>query len=298
MGERALVYGAGQLRMGRVRVRSQITGASAAFAYAVLHFGDQNVTAAVQPLLPGDEAALRALEEAASLAIGMGDIPEVIRLIDKRFGPERYSLSSLFGDEQRRILEHILQPTVENVTEKLASIYAAHASLFAFLSRTGVPIPTPLRVSAEFALDAQLRRALGRDPIDKAALQELMQRAQDGMVALDLHSLGVLTDRRMREAMRRLEQSPEDGRALQHALELAEAMRDLPFAPNLWQAQNIWYELVRHSLHGNRTHARGSSWREDFLLLGARLSFDVERVAAEPAETGQGTPALSGVHAG
>ena len=36
------------------------------------------------------------------------DIPEVVRLLDKRFGENTYSLRSLFRDEQRRILKVIL----------------------------------------------------------------------------------------------------------------------------------------------------------------------------------------------
>jgi len=33
---------------------------------------------------------------------------------------------------------------------------------------------------------------------------------------------------------------------LERAVSLARTLIELPFEPNLWQAQNIWYEILRH----------------------------------------------------
>ena len=43
-------------------------------------------------------------------AVSAADLPEVVRLIDGYFGESAYSLTSLFNDEQRRILHRILMP--------------------------------------------------------------------------------------------------------------------------------------------------------------------------------------------
>ena len=43
--------------------------------------------------------------------------------------------------------------------------------------------------------------------------------------------------------MVRLQQDPADSAALNYALSLARTLHALPFGLNLWQAQNIWYDL-------------------------------------------------------
>jgi hypothetical protein len=77
-----------------------------------------------------------------------------------------------------------------------------------------------------------------------------------------------------------LEQRPHDGAAVEHALRLASTLRSLPFALDLWQAQNIWY-----SLRKLRSEQAGSSltYEESFKELGRRLSINVEELALDGA---------------
>ena len=55
--------------------------------------------------------------------------PEVIRLLDKEYGRVDYSLTSLFTDEQRRIVQLILNSTLWDIENSLTTIYQDHASL-------------------------------------------------------------------------------------------------------------------------------------------------------------------------
>ena len=52
--------GRGRLALGRVHVASAITGHAQSFSFAVLHFGDQNITAAVKAYNDSDAAAFEA----------------------------------------------------------------------------------------------------------------------------------------------------------------------------------------------------------------------------------------------
>ncbi len=275
--ERELNYGTGQLKLGLIRICSTLTEECEPVAFAVLHFGDQNLTAAVKRCDADGEAALRELESASRRAIAEGDLPEVVHLLDRFFGAARYSLTSLFSDEQRRVLQRILSPTLEELENNLATFYAEHASLLNFMGRTGLPKPPALRVAAQFATNVQLRRAMERDVIDGELILELMERARNEMVVLDTDTLSFLADARMKSAMLALEQRPQDGAAVEHALLLANTLRSLPFALNLWQAQNIWYGLRK--LAAADGHA--TAYQESFKELGRRLSINVEELAAQ-----------------
>jgi alpha-amylase/alpha-mannosidase (GH57 family) len=269
--ETALPYGLGQLRLGRVRICSILTEECEEAAYGLLHFGDQNVSAAVKRVDAGEQEALSALAKEIEDAVDASNLTEVVRLMDDYFGESRFSLTSLFADEQRRIVKSILDPTMQSLETALTDLFSSHASLLHFLGRSGLPRPAALRVAAQFAIHAQLRRALESDPIDRVAVERLLEQAREEAVVVDHPTLGYLADERMHAAMERLQRTPSDPEAVRHALSLATALRALPFSLDLWQAQNIWYEL------SPRAAGEGKALRDDFLALGAALNIRVDR---------------------
>jgi len=269
--ETTLPYGLGQLRLGRVRICSLLTEECEEAAYGLLHFGDQNVSAAVKRMEPGEQEALSLLAREIEDAVDASNLTEVVRLMDDSFGESRFSLTSLFADEQRRIVKSILDPAMQSLETALTDLYSSHASLLHFLGRSGLPRPAALRVAAQFAIHAQLRRALEADPIDVAAAERLLAQAREDAVVVDHPTLGYLADERMHAAMERLQQTPSDPEAVRHALSLATALKALPFTLDLWQAQNIWYGL------SPRVVGEGKALRDDFLGLGAALNIRVDR---------------------
>jgi alpha-amylase/alpha-mannosidase (GH57 family) len=268
--EKTLPYGLGQLRLGRVRICSILTEECEEAGYGLLHFGDQNVSAAVKRMDAEEQEALAMLAKEIEDAVDASNLAEVVRLMDDYFGESRFSLTSLFADEQRRIVKSILDPAMQSLETALTDLYTSHASLLHFLARSGLPRPAALRVAAQFAINAQLRRALEADPIDVAAVQRLLAQAREDAAVVDLSTLGYLADERMHTAMERLRQTPTDAEAVRRALNMATALRALPFSLDLWQAQNIWYELA------SRVAGEGEALRNDFLALGVALNIRVD----------------------
>ncbi|MGH9589253.1 MAG: DUF3536 domain-containing protein, partial [Terracidiphilus sp.] len=96
--------GRSRMAMGRAHVASKITGVQQSFCFAVLHFGDQNISAAVKAYSEDDAASFEAFAARTAGCIDRADFPEAVRQIDRYFGRVDYSLTSLFSDEQRRIM--------------------------------------------------------------------------------------------------------------------------------------------------------------------------------------------------
>ncbi len=268
--ETTMPYGLGQMRLGRLRLCSILTEECAEIAYGVIHFGDQNVSAAVKRLEKEDEPMLAALAQEVEESIDASNLPEVVRLMDDYFGESRYSLMSLFADEQRRIVQNILNPTVAALEATLTDLYAGHASLVHFLSRNKLPMPAALRAAGQFALHSQLKHALEAELIDVPAVQRLLAQAQEDAVSVDLATLGYQADERMHRAMERLQANPGDPDRVRRALTLAGALRLLPISLDLWQAQNIWYGLW------SSMQQESAVLRQDFLALGRELNIQVE----------------------
>jgi alpha-amylase/alpha-mannosidase (GH57 family) len=274
--------GRGRLALGRALITSGITGFAQAFSFAVLHFGDQNITAAVKPYSDKDETEFDEFSAQASECVQRADFPDVIRLIDRYHGHVGYSLTSLFTDEQRRIVQLILSSTLWDIESSLTNIYEDHASLLHYLSQAGLPKPPALTLAAEFAINAGLRRALEGDPIDQALLRSFLQLAKADKVPLDTATLSYIADQRMKRAMVELQMSAGSLEMLDRALSLAHTLVELPFELNLWQAQNIWYEILRTSNYALTSQIADDrpQWEKDFNKLGKCLSIDTTAMTA------------------
>ncbi|MFZ0338400.1 MAG: DUF3536 domain-containing protein [Terracidiphilus sp.] len=274
--------GRGRLALGRVHVASTITGHAQSFSFAVLHFGDQNITAAVKTYSEADAAAFEAFSADASGHVQRADFPEVIRLLDRYYGHADYSLTSLFTDEQRRIVQLILNSTLWDIESSLTTIYQDHASLLHYLSQAGLPKPPALTLAAGFAINAGLRRVLEVDPIDVAQLRSFLSLAKADLVPLETATLSYIADLRMKRAMVELQMSSGSLEMLDRALVLARTLTELPFDLNLWQAQNIWYEILRTSGYALTALAKEDRprWEKDFNELGTCLTFDTEAIRA------------------
>jgi alpha-amylase/alpha-mannosidase (GH57 family) len=275
--------GRGRLALGRVKIVSAITGKQQSFSFAVLHFGDQNITAAVKAYEPEDAAAFEAFASQAAGHVQHGNFPEAIRQVDSYYGHMGYSLTSLFTDEQRRIVQIILNSTLADIEKSLTTIYEEHASLLHYLSQTGLPKPPALTLAAGFAINAGLRRALESDPTDQAKLRSFLALAKANQVPLETATLSYIADQRMKRAMAGLQMSSGSRETLDRALTLARTLVELPFKLNLWQAQNIWYEILRNS--GNALTAPATEdhqrWEKNFSELGACLSIDCAAIKAQ-----------------
>jgi alpha-amylase/alpha-mannosidase (GH57 family) len=302
--------GRGRVAIGRALIRSRITEEAETVCFAVLHLGDQNLSAAVKRYDASDPVEVERFANFSTevgTAMRRANLPEVIRLIDRFFGPHRsmdsdpdfdprarisatpantgYSLTSLFADEQHRILRSILDQTLAEMEESIRKIYEDHASLMHFLTEAGMAPPPALALAATFAINASLRRALEADNFEPVEIESLIARAATDQVTLDVPLLGFTAGQRMKRAMVRLEAavSGENNTvsALNSAIAIANTCRNLPFEVNLWQAQNIWNDLLRHSDRTNWSE----DWKEGFRKLGIALNIDVDRLVIEEGVT-------------
>jgi len=281
--------GRGRLALGRAHIASAITGEHQTFSFSVLHFGDQNITAAVKVYHEADAEEFEEFAKKAAELVQRAYFPEVIRLLDREYGKVDYSLTSLFTDEQRRIVQLILNSTLWDIENTLTTIYEDHASLLHYLSQAGLPKPPALTLAAGFAVNAGLRRALETDQVDQAQVRSYLAMAKQDMVPLETATLSYIADQRMKRAMVELQMSTGSLEMLDRALAMARTLVELPFELNLWQAQNIWYEVLRSSKSNQNAMTSDDleKWEKKFNDLGNCLSVDTAAVnTPEPVAAG------------
>lgn len=265
-----------RLAVGRARLTSRITRASEVLSFAVLHLGGHAVTC-------GAHRGSR-ICDALESPFSRGDDDEVLASIDRCFGGNQFHLESLFGNEQRRIVDALLQSTLEDAEASHASLFEKHGPTMQFLTELGVPTPAALSVAAEVVLNGNLRRALAslaRDPFGEETIGRLLAEAVREGVRLDEASLAFTATQTLERMAEEFFDDPVELDRIDRLDRLRAGVRvalSMPFEVDLWWVQNLYFRCLEH--HDARA-GRTRQWREAFRDLGERLSIRLSEPIAE-----------------
>jgi hypothetical protein len=204
--------------------------------------------------------------------------------MDTHFGMHNYSLKDLFRDEQRNILHRIIAGTLQEFADKFTSLYENSRGLMGFLRETGMPVPQRFMTTAETALNLRLQQMFTTGSYEMSILREVVSEIKDWHVAVDGVSLEFIIRRRLEGAMGKLQEEPENELLLHEVLNLVESIAALPIEVNLWQAQNMYWDMVQFSsLNSQLSTEESDDYRvrsEVFNRLGQLLYFNMQAVLA------------------
>jgi alpha-amylase/alpha-mannosidase (GH57 family) len=262
-----------RLALGRVKVTSEVTTESVHLAFGVFHWGDHNLSGSVRECAEDEphEAAIREISE----TFGMADFHGTLRLLEKHIGPSTYSLSTLFRDEQRKILGIILQATLADVESVYRQVYENNAPLLRFLKALYVPLPAAFDTAAEYVLNASLRKAFEDREINLDSIMSLLEVANIEGVTLDAATLEMAIRRRLEGMAEEFGEKPEDYSLLQALDTMTSLLKDLPFEVNLRKIQNLFYAMLQTAYPEFQRKAEkeeeAREWVRLFTSLGEKL---------------------------
>jgi alpha-amylase/alpha-mannosidase (GH57 family) len=263
---------AGRLRMalGQAQFTSKVTQECETLTFWVVHFGDHNVAGGVQKF--ENPSAYEDMLSSISGAFERVDIPEVVRLLDRRFGEKTYSLRSLFRDEQRRIVRSILSSTVAEAEAAYLQLYDHHAALMRFITSLGTPLPREFSAAMEYAVNSLLRRACSSEELDGDRIRNLLREAQLNNVNLDKTTLEFLMRRKLETLASRLAADPSNPDKVIEVKNALKTVRQMPFPVNLWGPQNDVYGILttlypRIKRRAQRGEGKAQTWMEHVLPL-------------------------------
>ncbi len=276
---RKVEVGETRLVVGRVRVTSEITRESALLSFGVLHFGDHNLNGGVRAFR--GQRAYQTMVDEVTDAFSRGDLPEVIRLLDKHFLELTYSLKSLFRDEQRRVINMILASTLAEAEAAYRQTYEHHAPLMHFLADIRVPIPRELCSAAEAMMNADVRRAFQLETPDLDRVRSLFEETATWGLELDVQGIAYTINQTIGRLAERFRAQPGDPIALETLEGAVGLAHTLPFEVDLWKAQNAYYEVLHSAYPESRARADegdeiARDWAGRFVALGDQLSVRVE----------------------
>jgi alpha-amylase/alpha-mannosidase (GH57 family) len=267
-----LSSGKSRVSFGRIRIISDITLESARVTFGAVHLGDHYVTGGVRE--SPDEKTYKDAAEKITKAFESGDFTDLIRAIDAAFGSGSYSLKLLFRDEQRKILQIILNSALEEAESSYRQLYDSRAPLMRFVAAHGIPLIRHFQAAAEVTLNAELRRAIEAETVNVDLVRALMEEAKAVHVNLDAATLEFALRRKLENMAEAWEAEPCDLEKVASLEAVVRLARTFPFEIRLWEIQNIYHSVLVNSANGN--HRRGAGcdlpeWNQTFRSLGEEL---------------------------
>ncbi len=268
---------AGKLKLviGKAHITSNITWDTKLISFTVLHFGDQNINAGVRDFT-GDEA-FSVMHDEIREAFDSGDIPEVVRLMDKHFESNIYSLWHLFKDEQKDVLDQILQLTYEGVEAAYRQIYENNFTIMNFYYSLQHRLPRPFLAAAEYIINYDLKRIFEeQEGIDAVKLKRLIDETERWSVNIDTTTIGFKAASWVNAHMEKLRDQPEDISIIERIIDTLETITPLSLSLKLWKAQNTYF-LVWKDFYGAMKEKADAGdefsgqWIEGFMKLGDYL---------------------------
>jgi len=271
---------AGKMRFatGKCTIASDITWESRTITFAVLHMGDHNISAGVRDFR--DEASLRKMMEELKNAFDRGDIPDVVRLMDGHFADHIYSLWHLFKDEQKKILDQILQITYDDIEAAYRRIYENNITIMNFYHDLQHNIPRPFIAAAEYIINNDLKKIFDDTVIDKARLRRLIDEISRWGINIDKTTIGFRASSWLRMIMEQLLEDPDQVQMHEQIIETLEIIEPLSLQLDLWKAQNRYFSVYEKAFRDKQLKAgkgdeSAAVWIDTFSRLGRFLNVKI-----------------------
>lgn len=267
------------LSIGKAAISSDITWDTKIIDYAVLHLGDHNISGGARDFERDEDFSV--MQSEIMDAFEKGSVHEVIRLMDKHFGNNIYSIWHLFKDEQKKLLNQILQLTYKGVEASYRQVYENNYAIMNIFHGLNMKLPRPFFAAAEYILNTDLKRIFDDEDLNVEKLKKLIDEARKWSVTIDKTTIEFSVSKCINTHMDRLNKTPEDIMLLRKINKTLQILKSLSLAPDLWLAQNTYYSIGMDfynntmKLNASKGDKLAEEWIEDFLKLGCELKVKI-----------------------
>lgn len=266
------------LAIGRINIESDITWENGDVSFAVLHLGDHNIYGGVREYL--DNESFEAMRKDIFTAFRKSNVPGIIVLMDKHFGTHNYSFWHLFKDEQKKIIDQILEYNNIGVEGLFRQIYDNNYPIMQAIKEMNMALPKPLKIPVDFIVNAKLQRIFQSDKINMNELSQTISEVKRLLVDLDKLTLEFVLAERLTLLIERFANNPQDISDMKVAVELLKEIKKIPLNPDPWRAQNLIFDIA--GVHYQRQQQLNSEgdlsakiWCEMFRDLCERLNIKI-----------------------
>jgi hypothetical protein len=268
---------------GRTTVQSAIVLEEYTVDFAALHRGDPYIIAAGKGRM--SDSLFSAIQHDLKTAFLKGDTNEVTRLMNIAFSGNSYSLWHLFRDEQRHILNQLLDTTWLEIEAAFRHIYEHNYAIMQAMRGMNIPLPKALAEPAEFILNEAICKIIRDEREEHTSLLEHLQILADEAarfsLQLDKATIQFEASRKINRLMTLLKETPENSKLLETIEATVRILLLIVTELNLQTAQNILFDISKKTYPEMSKKAQGGDhaskkWVEHFTKLARYLGVKIQ----------------------
>ena len=197
-----------RLALGKASLTSEVTWEKEDVTFAVIHLGEHHLFGGVRKSI--EESAYQTMHDEIVEAFQKSRVHEAVVLMDKHFGMHNYSFWHLFKEDQKDLLNRVLETTMNNVEGTFRQIYESNYSVLQAMKQLSINAPRPLKDAGEFTINSTLRRMLKEDHIDTTELNAIVASIENLEIEIDSVGLSYQASERIKQLIEQLEKDPDD----------------------------------------------------------------------------------------
>lgn len=263
-----------KLVLGITKVRSLVTRSEKRFAFAVIYLGKHDIIGNLSLDIELDMFA--GMQFRMVDAFEDGRLGDVISIMQTYFGPEKYSIWSLFKEEKRKILDKIARQGLEEMEISLRRTYNRDYPLVNALSNNNIPIPNAYRTTFEYILNADLLKCFQPDRINIKTLERIVaELARWNLKIEDPDRVERIAGESIYQELQRIRSEKTDLKRVQRLNRLFPMLAKFNLEPNLYLSQNLYFQMYQDHKE-DQTKQAPKEWVAQFKALGENLGINVE----------------------
>ena len=262
--------GTPQFTAGRLRIRSRLSHAEKTFCFAVLYLGQQHIIGNISGEMMRSQ--FEEMYARTSLAFRAANMGEVIGALQEYFGPEKFTLTSLFADEKIKIINSITDTSLAVAEATFRDVFNDNYQLMAGIEEAKLPLPSTWHNIASYVLNADLLNFFeGNEVLDTRNLRRISADIERWHIKrTDEEALNLAIGERV---FREIEKIGVDESSLPRVRWLADVLsivQQMGLIPSIWRSQNVFYLLTNGMRKGLWVFVN-KEWEAEFERLATLL---------------------------
>ncbi|MCB9355424.1 MAG: DUF3536 domain-containing protein [Lewinellaceae bacterium] len=259
-----------QFAAGRLSIRSRLSHAEKTFCFAVLYLGQQHIIGNISATM--NRTTFDAMWQRTYKVFNAANLGEVIGILQEYFGPEKFTLASLFADEKIKIIRDITEANLASAESSFRSVFNENYQLMNGLEEAGLPLPYSWRNIASYALNSELLGYFRNG--DTREIRTLRRIAGDlkrwGVKLTDEDAVRHAISERIYREILLIDLDESSAPRVEWLSDVLEIVQKMNLKPDVWKSQNVFY-LITKGLRKGQWVFINDEWKAAFERLAELL---------------------------
>lgn len=262
--------GTPQFAAGRLRIRSRLSHAEKPFCFAVLYLGQQHIIGNISGEMLRSQ--FEEMYTRTSKAFRSANMGEVIGALQEYFGPEKFTLSSLFADEKIEIIRSITDSSLSGAEATFRNVFNENYQLMAGIEEAKLPLPSAWHNIASYVLNDDLLHFFrGEEVPDTRNLRRIAADIKRWHIKrADEETLNHVIGERVFREIEKIGLDESSAPRVRWLADVLSIVHEMGLKPSIWRSQNVFYLLTKGLRKGHWVFVN-KEWEAEFERLAVLL---------------------------